>query len=273
MRQVLAAVVVVSFLAASAAPVAASGVRAEARWLQVPDVRPFRTAHFGLAGSAKYDGITVDILGEGDLGLPDRQRSSFKFGPITVELIQIGDAFYTRSRFDRSWSRELFPEPISIGPISAIDLTSIERNVRLIGGETVGDTATEHYTTALDLRSTPQARLAVAVEPSVRPALESLQASVDVWVGATDRMVRQERIVLSLLLPSVEPGGEDVPATLDLTIVYSRLNQPVSIEQPNRTDRSPIQNPRPDVSPVAGPPGSPTGRAAPARAPVQIPGR
>ena len=272
MRRILAAVVVLSLLPASAAPAVASEALVGAPAWQVPDVRPFRSAHFGLAGTAKYDGITVDVLGEGDLALPDRQRSAFKFGPFTVELVQVGDAVYTRTRFEQTWSRQLVPEPISIGPISSSELTSIERNVRLIGRESVGEVATDHYTAALDLRSTPQARLAQA-EPTVRRALESLQASVDVWIGAADRMVRQERIVLSLMLPSIEPGGEDVPATLDLTIAYSRLNEAVSIEQPMRTDPSPIQNPRPAITPVSGPHGSPTAGAAPARAPVQIPAR
>jgi len=272
MRQFFAALVVLSLLPASAAPAVASEALVQALALQLPDVRPFRSAHFGLAGSAKYDGITVDVLGEGDLALPDRQRSSFKFGPFTVELVQIDDAVYTRTRFEQTWSRQLVPEPISVGPISSIQFTSIERNVRMIGRETVGDVATDHYTSALDLRSTPEARLAAA-DPTVRRALESLQASIDVWIGAADRMVRQERIVLSLMLPAVEPDGEDAPATLDLTIAYSRLNEAVSIEQPMRTDPSPIQNPRPDITPISGPPGSPAGRAAPARAPVQIPGR
>ena len=79
MRRILAAVVVLSLLPASAAPAVASEALVGAPAWQVPDVRPFRSAHFGLAGTAKYDGITVDVLGEGDLALPDRQRSAFKF--------------------------------------------------------------------------------------------------------------------------------------------------------------------------------------------------
>ena len=50
---------------------------------QAPEIRPFTSAHFAMSGSVKVDGITVDVLGEGDLAVPDRQRSSFKFGPFT----------------------------------------------------------------------------------------------------------------------------------------------------------------------------------------------
>ena len=64
---------------------------------QVPNVRPFRSAHFDLAGTVKLEGITVVVLGDGDLAPLDRQRSSFKFGPFTVEIVMVGDQIYTLS--------------------------------------------------------------------------------------------------------------------------------------------------------------------------------
>src|ERR1700754_2424367 len=98
MHRLIAAVVALTLLF-GAGPVAFAADALEAPAAQSPDIRPFTSAHFGLAGTAKMDGITVDILGEGDLATPDKQRSSFKFGPFTAEVVMVGDNVFTRSRF------------------------------------------------------------------------------------------------------------------------------------------------------------------------------
>src|SRR3954462_8004471 len=118
---------------------------------QGPDIRPFTSAHFGLVGNVKVDGVTVDVLGEGDLAPPDRQRSSFKFGPFTAEVIMVGGTVYTRTRFDPRWSRQVTPEPITLGPISGGETTRLGRDVRLVGSEQVNGETTQHYTSTLDL--------------------------------------------------------------------------------------------------------------------------
>lgn len=234
---------------------------------QVLDVRPFRSAHFGLAGTVKLDGITIDILGEGDLALPDRQRAAYKFGPLTVELVLVGDAVYTRTRFDRSWSREIVPAQFPLGSIGSIQTADLQRDVRLIGREQVDNVVAEHYTANLNVQPLVEPLLPPSSDPELRRALESLRGSIDVWVGAQDRMTRQERLILAITLPAIEPEGEPLDATVDLTVAYSRLNEAVSIEAPSRSDPSPLRTPRPDIVPISGPPGSPT------RAPVQIPRR
>ncbi len=241
---------------------------------QVPNVRPFQSAHFDLSGTAKYDGITIDILGDGDLSPPDRQRSAFKFGPITVEIIMLGDQIYSRSRFDRTWSRELIAQPgTAIGPFSSAGLESAERNVRLIGSEVVDGVRTEHYTTTLEVREALEPLIGQVPNDEARSVLETLKGSIDVWVGTSDRMIRQERLLLSLTIPAFEPEGEVMDAIVDMTVAYSRLDEEVSIGEPRRNDPTPLRTPRPNVTPVSGPPGSPTGQRGPTRAPAQIPGR
>jgi hypothetical protein len=240
----------------------------EAPSAQAPDIRPFSSAHFGLAGAFKMDGITVDILGDGDLAVPDRQRSTFKFGPFTAEVVMVDDVVYTRSRFEPRWSRQSAPapQPFAIGPISASETTRLGSDARLVGIEQVAGVATEHYTSALDLSPLLEPLLPVVTERDVREALRSLRGTVDVWVGAQDRMVRQERLVLSITLPSIEPAGDPMQATIDLTIGYSNLNQPVDIREPARSDTSPLTTPRPNVAPVVGPPGAPASSTGPAPA-------
>jgi hypothetical protein len=282
MHRLIAAVVVLTLLV-GAGTTAHAADALEAPPAQAPDIRPFTSAHFGLAGSARMDGITVDILGEGDLVVPDKQRSTFKFGPFTAEVVMIGDSVFTRSRFEPRWSRQGSPQPLGIGPISATETTRLGRDVRLVGNEQVAGVATEHYTSTLDLSPLLEPLLPAVTDRDVRAALASLSGTVDVWVGAEDRMVRQERIVLGIRLPSIEPGGDPIMAAIDLTIGYSNLNQPIDIREPSRNDTSPLTSPRPGVAPVVGPAGAPassTGPApgasgpaptAPSRGPVQAP--
>ena len=265
-------------------PAALAAEIAEAPGEQAPDVRPFTSAHFGLSGSVKVDGVTVDVLGEGDLAMPDRQRSSFKFGPFTAEVVMIDGTVYTRTRFEPRWSRQTAPQPISVGPISASEYTRLGRDVRLIGTEVVGGTATEHYTSALDLSGLLEPILPSVDDRDVREALTSLRGTIDVWVGAQDRMVRQERLILTVRLPSIEPGGDPMMGAVDMTLAYSNLNQPVDIRDPARSDTSPLVTPRPSVAPVVGPAGAPASSTGPtpsssgppassppARQPVQAP--
>lgn len=274
MRVVLATLMAMSLMFGWLRPVAAADV-IEAPARQVPDVRPFRSAHFGMAGTVKFDGITVDVLGEGDLVPPDRQRASFKFGPVTVEVVMIGDSVYTRTRFERNWSREFSPQAMMVGTINSADIGQLQRDVRGVGTEVVSDVATDHYTAALNVHSLLEPVLADA-PIEVRRVLETLRGSIDIWVGSQDRMVRQERLIITVTVPSIEPDGEDVDATVDLTLAYSRLNDGIVIEAPTRNDPSPIRTPHPDVVPVVGPAGSPStpgSRGSGPRAPVQMPGR
>jgi hypothetical protein len=266
MYRLLAAVAALTLLL-GVRPVAFAAELAEAPADQAPEIRAFSSAHFGLSGAVKVDGVTVDILGEGDLGVPDRQRSSFKFGPFTAEIVMIGDTVYTRSRFEPRWTRQIAPQAVSIGPISASEHTRLGRDAKLVGTEQVGGVATEHYTSMLDLGSLIDPILPVVSDRDVRAALGSLNGTVDVWVGAQDRMIRQERVILSIQLPSIEPNGDQMTGTMDMTIAYSNLNQPVDVRDPARNDSSPLVTPKPNVSPVVGPAGSPASATAPTASP------
>jgi hypothetical protein len=250
--------------AALAAEVGLSAEIAEAPGAQAPDIRPFSSAHFGMAGTVKVDGITVDILGEGDLAPPNRQRSAFKFGPFTAEVVMVDGNVFTRTRFEPRWSRQTSPQPVAVGPISASEHTRLGRDVRLVGVEQVGGVATEHYTSTLDLAPLLESLLPAINDRDAREALSSLRGTVDVWVGVQDRMMRQERLILSVRLPSIEPGGDPMMGTVDLTLAYTNLNQPVTIQDPARNDTSPIVTPRPNVAPVVGPPGAPASSTGPA---------
>jgi len=133
-----------------------------------------------------------------------------------------------------------------------------------VGTEQVGGVAVEHYTSPLDLSGLIEPILPFVNDRDVRDALTSLKGTVDVWIGAQDRMIRQERVILSVRLPSIEPAGDPMMGNMDLTIAYSNLNQAVDIRDPARTDSSPLLSPKPSVAPVTGPAGSPASSTGPA---------
>ncbi|MCC6179901.1 MAG: hypothetical protein IT305_31695 [Chloroflexi bacterium] len=284
MHRLFGVALALSLVAAFFRPVLAAEV-ADAPVSARPDIRPFMSAHFGLAGTVKFDGVTVDVLGEGDLAAPDRQQATFKFGPFTAEVIMVDQTVYTRTRFEPRWSRQFAGESIAIGPLSASEATRLGEDARLVGTETVNGVLTEHYTSSLDLSPLLEPVLPNVTDRDVREALHSLEGTIDIWVGASDRMVRQERLVLTIDLPAIEPNGDSTTGTIDLTLGYSKLNEPVTISAPSRNDTSPIVTPHPNVTQVTGPAGVPvlpgtrqagaTGPSgavqAPAQAPVQAP--
>src|SRR5436305_12357567 len=106
MHRLFAATLAVAFFLGVGRVAQAAEVAESAPSGQTPEIRPFSSAHFGLAGTVKIDGVTVDVLGEGDLAPPDRQKSSFKVGPFTAEVVMVGNSVFTRTRFDPRWSRE-----------------------------------------------------------------------------------------------------------------------------------------------------------------------
>lgn len=242
---------------------------------QAPDIRPFESAHFDMVGTIKYDGITIDVLGDGELVPPDRETAAFKFGPVTAEVVIVGDEAFSRTRFDTKWSRNTVPVVVSVGPFSASELTALERDVRRVGTETVAGALTDHYAGNIDFEAILGPLLPLVDDEIARRALESLSGSLDVWVGDRDRMVRQERIVFAVMIPAFGPGDEPTPAIVDLTLVYSKLNQPITIQKPKRDDTPPLRVPKPDIQQITGAVGAPAGprTAPPPRAPVQLPSR
>lgn len=259
---------------ATAALSAAALVVASSPTGQVLDARSFRTARFGLAGTIRYDGVSVDISGDGQLQVPNQLDGSFKVGPLTAEVVLVDDAVYGRSRFDRQWSRQLIPAANRQDLTTVAENQRLLRDVRRVGTELVGGVTTEHYTAAFDLRPLfdPQLR---DVDRDTRRALETLRASVDYWIGAQDRVIRQERFILTVNLPAIEPEGEEILGVLDLTTAYTRIDEPVSIEAPPQTDPRPIRSPQPGVTALSGPAGTPalSGRGPAGPAPAQVPGR
>ena len=89
-----------------------------------PDIAAFRSAKFNLTGFFKVDGITVDVSGQGSLAPPEKSAGTYKFGPITLEMVTLGDQLYARSRFDPQWEVQEAPSgfPITAGPIVHSDV-------------------------------------------------------------------------------------------------------------------------------------------------------
>jgi hypothetical protein len=216
-----------------AAPLTLAGP-ADQKGVGTPDIATFESAQFNLTGFFKVDGITVDVSGQGSLAPPDRSAATYKLGPITLETTTLGDQFYVRSRFDPAWEVQDAPSefPVSVGPIVHSEvLPKGPFSVR--AQERVDGKLTTKWSTDLDLGLLlALSELSPTDEPAVRDALQSLKATLDVWVGNDDRQLYKERILFTFTVPPIEPGGDPLPGSIDMTLQYSAHNQPVTIEAP-----------------------------------------
>jgi hypothetical protein len=199
-----------------------------------PDIAPFQSAQFDLNGFVKVDGITVDVSGTGSLAPPDKSAATYKVGPITLETITTGSNFYGRSRFDPNWeAQEIPPElPIYVGPLALSEVLP-KGPYSIQAQERVDGKLTAKWATDLDLALlVALAELSPSTDDTVSDALRSLKAHLEVWVGNDDRQIYKEHIVFSFTVPAIEPQGDPLPGSIDMTLQYSKLNQPVNIQAP-----------------------------------------
>jgi len=204
-----------------------------------PDIVPFQSAQFDLNGFFKVDGITVDVTGQGSLAPPDKSAGTYKIGPLSLETITANNTFYARSKFDPKWEeQEIPPEvPLNVGPIVLSDVLP-KGPYSVQGQERVDGKLTTKWSTQLDLGLLlALSELSPDDDQTVRDALKSLKGNLEVWVGNDDSQLYKERVVFTFTVPAIEPGGDSLPGTIDMTIQYSKHNQPVAIQAPV-TDRS-----------------------------------
>ncbi|HEX3247054.1 MAG TPA: hypothetical protein VHX16_16735 [Chloroflexota bacterium] len=200
-----------------------------------PDIAAFQSAQFDLNGFVKVDGITVDVSGTGSLAPPDKSAATYRLGPLTLETVTVGSNFYGRSRFDPSWETQEIPAglPIYVGPLALSEVLpkgpySIQAQERLDGR------LITKWGTDLDLSLlVALAELSPSTDDTVSDALRSLKARLEVWVGNDDRQLYKERIVFTFTVPPIEPQGEPLPGSIDMTLMYSKHNQPVTIQAPS----------------------------------------
>lgn len=212
----------------------------EQKGLDGPEIQPFQSARFDLRGFVKVDGITIDLSGEGAMAPPDRSNGTYKIGPFTLESVAIRPTVFFRTRFDPEWTSDSTPGelPFYVGPAALAEFVP-KGGYSVLGQDRVDGKLATHWSTELDLALL----LALADlasdfnDADVREALGTVRAALEVWVGNEDRMVYRERLLLTWITPAIEPNGDPLPSSIDITLNYTRLNQPVSIEAPVPTPR------------------------------------
>lgn len=220
----------------TAAPSTLLAVPADQKGSSGPDIAAFQSAQFDLKGFIKVDGITVDVSGQGSLAPPDRSSGTYKIGPITVESITIGSNVYIRTRFDPQWEGQEAPSelPTSVGPIASSELLPKGPYV-LQAQERVEGRLTTKWSSELDLSLLlALSELAPDADENVRNTLRSIKANLEVWVGNDDRQLYKERLVITFTVPAIEPQGDPLPGVVDMTVQYSKHNQPVNIQAPTQ---------------------------------------
>lgn len=136
------------------------------------------------------------------------------------------------------------------GGLAAVDLSSWLEKPTREGREEVGGAETDHISADLNASATVNTLLAIAsqlggTEPlvpltgasaeQVEGAIET--ATVDVWTGKEDRLLRRLQIALDFA-PAAEKLKDLLGTSLDFTLEISSPNEAVTVEQP--TDVQPF---------------------------------
>ncbi len=176
-------------------------------------------------------GVTLDIPlnSTGDFQAPDRSRATTSmtiFGfAIQTETVSIGNTTYVKDPESGAWTVSegpgmIFSQPeelLESGPAAMQDLA-------YVGQETLNGVAVHH------LRGRP-----------VPQAIEGVTGdmTVDLWVGVDDSLVRQisaqGELQIEGLTQELGAAGGEATANVNLTMVLSGFNEPVTIEAPEVT--------------------------------------
>lgn len=237
LRQIAAVAVCAALLVTVGGPSALAKQPLPPKGAGGPEIQPFNTARFDLRGFVKVDGITVDLSGEGLLAPPDRSSGTFKLGPITLETVVVRPSVYARTRFDPEWEASEIPAelPFVVSPATGSDFLALGP-YSLAGQERIDGRLTTRWSADMDLSGLAELMSLLPTE-DVGDILRTLRGSMDVWVGNDDRLLYRERLLMTMIVPAIEPDGDPLPATLDITTTYSRHNQPVSIQAPDAAPR------------------------------------
>jgi hypothetical protein len=130
------------------------------------------------------------------------------------------------------------------GGLGAIQLSSWVKDPELQDGEEIGGDDTDRISADLNVAATVNTLMAIAAQlggtqplaalagtssEQVEAAIEN--ATIDVWTGTDDRLLRRLQVSIEFS-PAAEKVKSLVGAALDFTLEISNPNEPVSVEQP-----------------------------------------
>jgi hypothetical protein len=205
-------------------------------------------SNFTVSIGALGNSASLGILSTGSAGYVSLQGTSYRLPAATFQKLESSFASFESTGSGGSSSGAF--SKLGIKPIHWLS------NPHVVGTDSIAGASTTHITAGLNvpalladintllskagslgLGSTGQ--LPTSISPSTRGkiASEVQHPTVDVWTGTNDKTIR--RLTVRLTLPvsgstSTLLGGLN-SATLALTIQYTHLNEPQTINAPSQT--------------------------------------
>jgi hypothetical protein len=234
--------------------VASSGSNASNHPISVSFGGPFQSRGTGKLPASNFN-VSISALGRsGSLGILSTGTSGYlTFGGTSYQLPAA-----TFQRLESSFA-SITASPGASSNTNALSKLGINPlhwlvNPSVVGTETIGGASTKHITANVNVAallgdlntflakasstgvtgaSKLPGQLSAATRTKVAAAIKN--ASVDVWTGADDKMVR--KLVVNLTVPvsgqlSTALGGIS-SARIGLTVQYADLNQPQTISAPS----------------------------------------
>lgn len=170
------------------------------------------------AGKAEIRGAELRQA-EGDIKKPDDFQASVRvnslFGIISVEVLSLNSEQFTTNPITGGWIKSNRDSYIDLGalidPQQGVSNILLKlQNPKVIGAETINGEPTLHY------QGVAAAKL---IGPLSISTLGKYDATMDIWIGTKDNLVRQINLK--------EIGGD-----ASWVINFSRFNEPVTITRP-----------------------------------------
>ena len=161
--------------------------------------------HFVMDSRTTIGDTTIVSKGEGDMVFPDRVRMTTQnytdAQSIPVEVIVISGKAYTRSATTNGMWKSSGTGVSAPDPRSIISLFDFARSSRNFGEESLsGNRKTYHMQLDVDATLAADEAKKQNSDPALMQALEATRnasVTVDLWIGTSDLLIYQERVVIS----------------------------------------------------------------------------
>jgi hypothetical protein len=168
---------------------------------------------------------------------------------ITIQMVMVDNILWIRTGDEKIWQKTVITSteqaasvmPGGMDPTSMLESFQNATNVQWVEDTTLKGEPVRHLRFAVDpkklnldsvLESMSKEE---ASSEDLKMIMEGMKVDADVWLRAKDLAVRQEKMVISVVVPA--PKALDVPDAklrmdIGMVMFFDKLNEPVEITSP-----------------------------------------
>lgn len=162
---------------------------------------------------------------------------------FAVETILVDGESWARLGEDQPWQKaesSAVAATTGIDPASLVDMVKDATKVEWIeetelNGERVHRLRYTMDPGKMDFSQILQSATGELPEETLQAMLEEMNVDAEVWLRASDLQMRQQRMLVTMTMPLPDDAGlgdVKILMTIDMTMAYSKINEPVVIEAP-----------------------------------------